>query len=157
MGCSSSKFTIDKIPINEKKIRTDGLYYSIDNTTNKVEFCFLYENGIFFSEGSYYENIDIGLLKLKKEIYEKTLLKYYANAKPFWGLYRLIGDSIVLEKPEPTHGYPTLRHTGRVLNDTTFYINTAKEDYQKPKIFENSIYHFKKFEPKPDSTNKFVN
>jgi len=49
--------------------------------------------------------------------------------------------------------------SGKILNDTTFVL-TSVERSGKPWTKEEELYrkkyHFRKFSPKPDSTNRFI-
>ncbi len=157
-SCSTSNFTIRKIPIKKSVLSLKGYYFYSSTSVypnGVVGLYFFYENGVFYNQGISFEGLDKALTYYKDK--NNTSAKNYPIEKSYWGVYRTIGDSIVLEQPQSSMGYPIIKHTGKILDDTTFYINTSKEEYQKLKTFENVVYHFKKFEPKPDSTNKFVN
>jgi hypothetical protein len=48
---------------------------------------------------------------------------------------------------------------GQILNDTTFVIAESyrMNEGKKTEVKErNETYHFKQFNPKPDSTNRFI-
>jgi hypothetical protein len=157
-SCSVSNFTIKKLPISSNVLKLNGYYFYSNSSVyaNGVGVCFLYSNGVLYELNSNYESLDQAL-KYYKIKDNNVTSKNYPIERSYWGLYRTLGDSIILEQHDVGQGFPLFKFTGRILNDTTFYINTSKKENEKTKTFENIVYHFKKFEPKPDSTNKFVN
>lgn len=50
-----------------------------------------------------------------------------------------------------TSVFPTLKHYGEILNDTTFILKTINSKNGKV-VRENMTYKFKQLSPKPDST-----
>lgn len=51
---------------------------------------------------------------------------------------------------------PVFTKKGEILNDSTFIINEVYEYDGKILSKENKLYHFYKYSPKPDSTNKYI-
>ncbi len=160
VSCSSSNFTVRKIPVVSNKLHLNGCYYNNflnPESENEVFIYFLYSNGVFFNQNTVFKTLENGLQYYKDNQKGLKDRNHYPIEKSYWGLYRIIGDSIILEKPEPAMGFPVLRHTGKILNDSTFVINKAKEEGQKEHSFKNAYHYFRKFEYKPDSTNRFTN
>lgn len=80
--------------------------------------------------------------------------------KDYWGIFNIKNDSIVFERWYPSSGgpFPAYLRSGKILNDTTFVITKSfrsKIGNEEQQL--NETYHFRKFSPKPDSTNIFVN
>ena len=159
MGCSVSKFTIDKMPVITNKLKLNGCYFdfhSNSNITKEVGILFLYNNGVFYSENTYYQTLEKGLKYYQDKNNNEEYKKQYPKEKSSWGLYRILNDSIILEKPEPFHGYPIHKLMGKILNDTIFIITSYEENNVKVKIENGSYFYFKQFDNKPDSGNNFV-
>jgi hypothetical protein len=156
-SCYPSIFTLKDLPIQHSQLKMNGCYYSkstflYPNGVNGL--IFFYNTGICINESSVHESLIQAIDFFKSKNFEKR--KNYPISKSDWGYYRTIGDSIMLESKEVGQGHPIVKYSGRILNDTTFYINTAKRENKPLLVFENILHHFVKFEPKPDSTNKFL-
>ena len=92
--------------------------------------------------------------KLNTEYYKQ----YLKDWKNYWGLFQLGNDSIKYEMWGAGEISKSYTCKGVILNDTTFKI----EKHYRTKKKENNemlteIYKFKKFDKKPDSTNRFTN
>jgi hypothetical protein len=79
--------------------------------------------------------------------------------KTFWGIFIVENDAITIEyyNSRIIEGLPAYLNTGVILNDTTFVLKEQKrsKDGSELQIIDET-YHFKKFSPKPDSTNKYL-
>jgi hypothetical protein len=117
--------------------------------------CFLYNNGVIYELNSNYENLEQAI-EFYKSKENNPNYKIQTIEKAYWGIYRTIGDSIIIEQHDVGHGFPLFRFIGKILNDTTFYINTSREERKVQKSIKNIVYHFQKYESKPDSTKKYV-
>lgn len=137
---------------NKCTLRLDGYYYDhIDDKS--ISIFILYKNGIIRYMGTFE---DYDLKKVDKILLDEELLKKAENSKFSWGVYIINKDSIYYEKWNPSEKpYKTVKYYGKIINDTTFIINTiiSKDKLLK---FKEIKYHFKKFDPKPDSITKFI-
>jgi hypothetical protein len=79
-----------------------------------------------------------------------------------WGLYIITKDKIVWEGWNTSigGGLPKWRAEGYIPNDSTIIfnrnINYDNKWLPKVKVGYESVIHFHKFSPKPDSTNNFT-
>ena len=140
------------------ELRIDGYYYyvSVVDETTYYQIYFLYSNGVILGGVLVDEK---KLIEMEEDFIDGTYYDRSIIIKHRWGLF-VINDSINFERWYPIQGpLPIVTHIGVVLNDTTFHIS---ERYilvngQKTEILDrNETYHFKKFSPKPDSTNSFI-
>lgn len=140
------EFTMERTPYTGKKIRLDGCYVS-DPFENKkyCEYNFFYSNGIVLSVSDYLniENINqftAGIDKLRSD-------------KGSWGIFYVENDTIFEQtwgQGDFTTQYIVYKRFYKIINDTTLSYNLYKDG--RP----DSYSHFKKFSPKPDSTNVFI-
>jgi hypothetical protein len=160
MSCCSKIFPDEKLSMQRKdyngnELRIDGYYFREDNTSYSVGIYFLYNNGIILYGG----------FPLISEIGEYE--QKYANGdwalsrkkdKASWGIFRIDGKIIKIEKWEPSTGIglPVYIKEGSILNDTTFHITTGYSPNGSNRRELNEIYHFKQFDNKPDSTNVYI-
>ena len=150
------KLTLTRENYEGKELRIDGYYYRLDYTKAEgyYDTYFFYKNGIVLYPGTISEST------LNKFIeYLQNFDKSKNNYKSSWGVF-LITDSIIkFEKWYPSSAFeptPTYIREGKILNDTTFQITkTYRGNGSELKVVDE-IYHFKKFSPKPDSTNVFI-
>lgn len=166
IGCFTSCYVLFK-PIEDKltltkqvysggQLRTDGYYYySADNKL--YDTYFFYRDGLIINGGG--SSSLTPFKSFEKEFSSSYTNEYLSNSKYAWGLFNIQGDSILIERWYPSSGgpLPVYMSMGKVLNDTTFVITKSlrskngKEEQQL-----NETYHFRKFSPKPDSTNTFI-
>lgn len=147
----------DKLTFNKEynfsgRIKLEGYYYKeIGAQFNSDDCYFLYRNGIIMSIGVI--NTDSARQILNDKFEDKL-----RNIKYVWGLYQIKGDSISFEKWYPSSGPPkvTFIRKGVILNDSTFVIRSLMRSNGEDKSAVEEYYHFRKFSPKPDSTNKFI-
>ncbi|MDR0507689.1 MAG: hypothetical protein LBH32_12870 [Dysgonamonadaceae bacterium] len=146
-GCnllfSDEEMSFDRIDYEGNELRLDGYYYRQGKDYTLVHF--FYQNGIILSANSY-RNLDL-------DIVEKQLLEIYyqiVKEKPNWGIFKIANNQIEYEQWEaPNEGGLSISHSkGYIENDTTFHI---KETY-----LDHEVWHFRKFDHKPDSTNNFI-
>jgi len=124
-------------------LRLDGYYYS----ELHYEYFFLYSNGVFINGGG--GTTDIEIEKMYKN---KTFNMNLYNLPYRWGVFRIVGRTIWIEKwiSGDMGPYKTIDFNGLILNDTTLLIN------HPAKSIGRDTFHFYKFNYKPDSTNKFI-
>ncbi len=133
-----------------KKLKLNGVYYSkskYDNFHDLYRFYFFYTNGVVLSKGA----------SIDAEYYMK---KQFFNIKEDWSLFQISGDKIEFEVWAHGELSKCYLKTGDILNDTTFNITKryrVDKNGKKTEAIEiNETYYFKKFSPKPDSTNTFI-
>ncbi len=154
------ELTLEREDYEGSELKLDGYYYEdivIGSGEKGKEVYFLYRNGILL-----YGTVLIGEDDVLLEMYRSG--EYARDAQQSitnWGVFQIDTNIIKFDRwyPSSGGGAPTAIKEGKILNDTTFHIT---EEYKIKKgkkvdvVEVNSIYHFKAFSPKPDSTNTFV-
>ena len=137
------------------QLKINGYYYQLQGGVYYTLYCF-YRNGVLVYLGGGYNQSQLGELEnnIQNGSYYNTLKNYKDN----WGVFIIQNSNIKFEKWEPGSGGPLHSYIreGTILNDTTFHITKSMRSNGSEVTSENDTYHFKKFSPKPDSTNKFV-
>ena len=159
LSCCSKLFPDEKLTLQRRdyagnELRIDGYYYNVNY--NVISIYFLYRNGIILY-GYSYPNLNLDEIELKmlnNDMYNNSYNKSKAN----WGVFIINEESIKIEKWEPSTGIglPVYIREGNILNDTTFHITLSYDPKGSNKSILNELYHFKKFAPKPDSTNVYI-
>ena len=152
------KLSISKNPYAGKRLRVDGYYYYEYDTPSNRRTLFFYNNGISLYGGTF---PSADLLQQEAEFANGKFYSAIKNDKLFWGVFQVDGDKITFERWYPSSGGPTHAYVraGKILNDTTFQITESYRMQGGNKTeasAKDEVYHFKKFSPKPDSTNVFV-
>ena len=154
--CSMEKLDLERKDYLEDKIRLDGFYYS------KQDFkkFFLYKNGIIFNGGSGFNDVStVDIVNYYKDSinYKNCyILPYY------WGVFQIDNkNNIIIESwvsGDAFGRYTTIKFTGDIFNDTTIILNipVVYSTVRKPKEYRTDTFYFHKFNPKPDSTNIFI-
>ena len=148
------KLTLPRTDFSVNGIRTDGYYYNLYNNVlgKRIAIVFLYKNGIVFSAGSY-SNLNEAESEMVKYISENR------RKKQNWGVFLIEGDRIEYERWERAIGGYNLiirGHYGNIENDTTIHFTKTYSSETKKTDKIDFVYHFKKFDNKPDSTNNFI-
>lgn len=148
--------SLNKSVYTGNELRIDGYYYFI--TENNLHFTyFFYENGITIHGGGNAPNTS-PIEFIESQFKSENYLKALKDHKTAWGIFQFNGNKIEFERWYPSSGgpLPSYIRSGEILNDTTFIITKSI----RPKTGEekelNEIYRFKRFSPKPDSTNSFI-
>jgi hypothetical protein len=77
--------------------------------------------------------------------------------KDCWGVFNIKDNIIKFERWYPGQGAKKAYvREGIILNDTTFHITKSYRSNGSELKDADEVYHFRKFSPKPDSTNVFV-
>jgi hypothetical protein len=150
----NEKLTFAKVENNSKRLNIDGCFlylYSVGDTKHCVPV-FLYRNGVIVEFGS------MELERLHERLNDEEFLAYVKTIRSAWGLYRINEDSISYEKWYYSGGPPKITYIrkGKILNDSTFIITSSERPNGDERTELNEVYRFKKFHPKPDSTNDFI-
>ncbi len=149
------KLSLSKIFYVGNGLRTDGYFFQQKDGYYYTLYCF-YKNGIILYLGGGYSQNDI--VELEAKIRDGRFYNFAKNTKDYWGVFQIIGYRIQFERWYPSSGgsLPAYIRTGLILNDTTFYISLSTRSNGSEASNEKETYHFKKFSPKPDSTNSFI-
>jgi hypothetical protein len=171
--------TEQRVNYNGNNLETDGYYYTFTNRNMGgygndgilVYDCFvLYRNGNYYniSHSGYNPNFNISdrLRKIEKDIeYRIENEKEYISVRPFWGVFSIQGSDLEIQRWVFSSGggkYATQKVFGKILNDSTIHIYEQERNnptqYGKNKKREkiDETYHFRRFSPKPDSSNIFI-
>lgn len=148
--------TLKKHPYNGNEFRLDGYYYFLQKEKIFSTY-FFFRNGVVINGEAADPNSPDPIAFMDEVFSSESFADQIKRGKTRWGLFEIQGDSIVFERWVIAEGgYPVMRFSGNILNDTTFVITRA-EYPQSGKVFQqNDLYHFHAFSPKPDSTNVFI-
>lgn len=154
--CKESNEELCSSPVlySGNELQTDGYYYKEYANPDRREILFLFRNGVVLDG----EIVDMTLLPAKEEEYMNG---YYYNliqsSMSYWGNFNISGNTIEYELwfPSTNRYVPYVNH-GVIINDTTFQIVMSYRCDGTNFNQRADTYHFKKFGPKPDSTNQFV-
>lgn len=138
------------------ELRTDGYFYEgTHQSGDRLNVYFLYRNGVILFIGSISPN---EITEKERHFNDIKSIELRKETKYLWGLYKIKGDSIAFEKWYAGSGSPKPAYIrqGKIINDTTFVITLSKRNNGSEIRLKNEVYHFKKFTPKPDSTNVFI-
>lgn len=149
---SKEKFTMERKDYMGNAIRMDGYYYSDETFPS-----FFYRNGVLIN--CTIVNTPENIIEVEKQVISGELHEKVKNAKASNCLFFINNDEIKFETFSRISAlecwYP-VTISGKILNDTTILINhKVNSDGSDEKIL-NSIWHFKAFSPKLDSTNSFI-
>jgi hypothetical protein len=147
----SETLSLKRVENTSDRIRLDGYYFR--NRDNDVEIYFLYSNGLIQHMGSFNANSHYANLLMNKEFLRKV-----GNLRVSWGLYQVHADSITFERWYDGGGFEKIAYARRgvIVNDSTFRIGRIVRVGSREFEDVHELYHFKKFHPKPDSTNEFI-
>jgi len=136
------ELTMTRRPYTGKEIRIDGYYTGAQSVQNKYyDYIFFYSNGVVFSFGNF---PDIDLNQYLRG----------SKRKPDWGVFQVEKNNIINVQGWTENGSDFVRQyilrndSYTILNDTTLF-------YENSRGYKTN-YYFKKFSPKPDSTNVFI-
>lgn len=158
-GCKKwfedEELTLPKTPYTGDELRTDGYYYNMEDGKIWSTY-FFYRNGVLLY-GAGTDTLDDNLDKYDDWFVSEAFLEYIKTNKRRWGLFEIHDDSIVFERWVMAEGgFPVLRFSGNIIDDTTFIITRSEYPHQGDVYNKNEVFHFRHFSPKPDSTNIFI-
>jgi hypothetical protein len=161
LGCSKERckddvLLIQQTPNHVQQIKLNGYYFGDTTTWGKpyANVLYFYRNGVFmYAFGKDKETAEAGAVVIDHEDYK--------SLKRAWGLYRIDGNTIEMERWGPSDycGLTTIYDKGEIINDTMFVIKYFEERNRgKAKHREDiNSYFFFRAAVKPDSTNNFHN
>lgn len=149
LGCDKAfkddELTMKKQPYNGTELRTDGYFYEINSYTEGIgEALFLYRDGTMMLCGGSGETDDpFGFME--RLFASPDFISHAKEHAFYWGVFQIDGNTIQYERwYQSDGGLPVGCSEGAILNDTTFVVN------------ETTVFHFRHYTPKPDSTNRFI-
>jgi hypothetical protein len=140
-------------------LRLDGYYVSQSNGRGgyrRYSPLFLYKNGIVLEAYSGSSASDSAAQAFLREHYaDKKKLDKIETSQ--WGIVSVSGSTISIEMRNASleKAEKTLIEKGTILNNTTFELTVLYDRNGKKIDTYTDVYKFKKFSPKPDSTNKY--
>lgn len=159
-SCNNAKIVMTRIDNNSNELKLDGYFYrELESGINKgfTNIIFLYNNGVLL-DCLNLEKKDFTLVD--SYILENFLDSTKSNKNDIlnWGVYQILKGEIKIEKWYPSSGgpFPTFITSGEILNDSTFVLNRINLPNGKNASNIKETYHYRKFNPKPDSTNNFI-
>lgn len=149
-------FSIKQTPYKGELIRTDGFYYTLDDS-HITEVSFFYENGIFLNIGGMSPNF----LETENFIYNNFILEeMHKRSKVGWGLFYTSENKIFIEtwllSSRPHHAYVL---EGTIIDSSSFRIEKMYRliDGFKVNSFDVDIlYYFREFNYIPSYENDFI-
>jgi len=144
-SCLSMKIeqlTMQRMDNTTTKLKLNGYYFdNFGDNDEKVDIIFFYKNGVLLDGmNSSLSDLEATEADFKSGIYADLS----ANNVTSWGVYKINKNTITTEQWfAGNRCCKTLIRSGTILNDTTFQFN-------------NEVFKFKAFSPKPDSTNVFI-
>lgn len=148
----------------EKYLKIDGYYVSFDNysptckSNEGVTIKFIFSNGVMLDPaGTCKTELEEKINFMVTDSFHKSVNNMHGDAT-FWGVVQINGDSIILEQWDPSNGgdLKTIKSYGKILNDTSFLLTSFYNNYYNKWGKRNELFTFRKFVPRPDSTNQFV-
>jgi len=148
------KFQLQKTEYTGSQLRTDGYYYELLSDGSFSSLCCFYRNGILLDMGGAFNNF-----KVMDEYVQRTFINsnHYSLMRASWGLFVLKNNCIQFERYYPNSSFVTKSfiRDGIVLSDTSFHITVSYRSDGSEIRTKDEYYYFRKFSPKPDSTNIF--
>jgi hypothetical protein len=149
------QLSLTKTSYSGNELKIDGYYYTIfENKRQSISF--FYESGIYLDLGGNANNS----LDADNYIASFSTNNDFRSSRIWWGLFKINGDNITYEKWYPSGtAYKAYVRTGKIINDSTFNVTESYRVVNGDKTNFGNInetYYYRKFSPKPDSTNDFI-
>ena len=153
------KLILKKERYTDDRMRIDGYYYQ-ENAINCTSVYFFYNDGTFIDAGCFPCNSDEITIKVENKDWSQWYQSKHSGIG--YGVFQVSGSQILIEnwRPSSRKSLPAYLYKGEIINDTTFVITQSQRS--KPNVSDNDfrirrdVFRFKQFNPKPDSTNRFV-
>jgi len=148
---------LDRTEYTDMDIRLDGYWWNKLELSHdeRITTYFFYQNGVILHGRS----MQVSQVEEKeKDFSSESFRKLVSSNKSGWGVFRVNGSKIKFEMWTSSNGGPlkTVVRSGEILNDETFVITSFLNNYSGETSTRNDTFYFKKFSPKPDSTNTFI-
>ena len=148
------KLTLKREEFLGNQMRTDGYYYTNFGNPERIEIYFFYRNGVLLYGAS--EAVS-ELEGLESKYRDGTYYNMAINHNYYWGIFVVEDSSLKFERWYPSQKpHYTFINFCEIINDTTFHISKIMRSNGSEESNLDYTFHFKKFSPKPDSTNQFV-
>jgi len=137
------KLTITRTPYSGKEFRLDGYYTGlVPGQSIFFNYIFFYTNGVTFYFGhTFIDDIN----KIKEDV--ESARKH----KSYWGIFQVENDTVAIQGwrlRDDVYQNLLINFQYIIINDSTLFYNDSRGD--------TTSYYFRKFSPKPDSTNVFI-
>ncbi len=86
----------------------------------------------------------------------KALINSFMNKPTSVGVFQINDTSLEFEEWQNGYDVITFSNFCNILNDTTFFRTKYIENQSGTEYSKKLLFHFKKFNPKPDSICKFI-
>lgn len=159
LGCTKKveELSMNKSPYHGNELRIDGYYYSELTSDNSVGLAVFYRDGVCIHLFLGISGTNDTLNFIEKEILLNRNLISSLWAEPSEvGVFDVNGQDLKLECWQAGRTIRPFNFNCSILNDSTFYLNNVVTYIEGSTIHYNLPYHFKSFQPKPDSTNTFI-
>lgn len=148
-------------PYTGNELRIDGYYYSDWQYKQHPEegarsLTIFYRNGVCIHTLVHVESPDTLKFLENNVILNDEFMSSLRSRPVCIGVFQIDGQELEFETWTKDWDYITFSHYGKILNDTTFFLSTWKNNQTGTSYAENSTYHFKPFSPKPDSTCVYI-
>lgn len=150
---------ISRTPYTGSNLRIDGYYFSARTLADGIPIAIFYRDGVCFHCFFGATGASDTLKYIETEILlDEGFINKLKSEPSCIGVYQVAGNSLTFETWERVGSRKiiTFSHFAEILNDTTFFLRKRVNNDQNVTREENIIYRFKKFSPKPDSTNTFI-
>jgi len=157
------ELTLQRKLFDSNNLRIDGYYYYEYLASSQAENFYrhniymLFENGLILNMGAPRKD---EIQDFENKLTNMDFISLKKSYKHNWGVFLIDGEKIKFERWYPSDGpLEAFIREGQILNDTTFHIKKSYRMATGSKESESSkdeLYRFKKFSPKPDSTNAFI-
>ena len=157
-GCDKElhELNMSKTPYTGNELRIDGYYYSKASNSSLSGIAVFYRDGLCMFFHTSIGSKDTILYIENEILLDQSLMRSSWDTPDGVGLFQINGQSIRVEVwYSGYHDIKTYDYSGEILNDSTFKITKA-DLISEETVSVNHIYRFKKFSPKPDSTNKYL-
>ena len=158
-ACSKKmdKSMMEKNTYTGNELRIDGYYYSDVSNINDIGIAIFYGDGVCFHFYAKPESLDTLTGIENCFLSNDEFIEEVKNVPQYLGVFNIFSDQIEFEIWDfGGDGITTFSHFGEILNDTTFAIKERVNNGGDITFSENLTYRFKNFNPKPDSTNVWI-
>jgi hypothetical protein len=145
--------TLPEQPYTGNQMQIDGYFFNESDGRRQVYV--FYRNGVVLDGGS---PLTSALAIFEEELSNGTYYNFAKDKKYKWGRFLVDSNVLQFELWKPNTGpFEAYTYEGVILNDTTFKLTKSWRSCKPKKVNEfEETFHFKRFSPKPDSTNTFT-
>ncbi len=139
-----------------KELRTDGYYYNTQDGHYFGIITFFYTNGISFRPNGTFKSLE----ETDRYILNRLITDHeQGKNKLNWRIFSIKDNKILINYWVPPKPYTSYYYEGEIISDSCFMITKSYRFVNEIKTDElelNSLFYFRRFSPKPDSTNSFI-